>query len=299
MWRFVPRVLQISTVLALGALVIGVTPGNLVAEDGRGSQMPEREQAAQSAFQAKAPASGQNSLNDAGQLLRKAVAAFEQDRKPDAQRKFEALVGGYPTSPEADIARRYLGRIYSAPAAAEAAVQLVAAEQQPSVAEMPGGAGASPDILDMKTSERLTALMRAAVGDRVFFSQGSTDLGLQARNVLRGQAGWLKQQHAGVKALVIGHADEPLDDEGNTILSARRAEAVRARLIEEGVAPERVSVTALGRSERVADCSSVQCKAQNRRVVTTVLEGRAGTTGSADSRGYYQTPKEGDAPAGW
>lgn len=300
MWRFVPRIMQTRAVLLLGALIIGVSSGNSAAGDR--DQIRAEKQLTDVSLDDPFVTGGNGARNAphstiASQLLKQAIAAHDAGNAPEAQRQFEALLGGYPTSPEAATARRDLARLYAANVTEDASVQLVVAGQQSPVARMSVGTGNGAESHNWKTSERLSDLMRTAVGDRVFFAQGSTDLGLQARNVVRGQAGWLKQQHAGVRALVIGHADEPLDDEGNTILSARRAEAVRARLIEEGVAPERVSVTALGRSERVADCPSPQCKAQNRRVVTSVLE--PGSSGAANRQGYYQTPKEGEAPAGW
>lgn len=292
-----------SVLLFLSALILGPSSGSSVAADGVNNQMQTPKQVVHVPLDGTTSDSGENGARNgsdsaiASQLLRQAIAVYDAANAPKAQRKFEALLGRHSETPEAAIARRYLARLNAAPGNEEASVQLVAAGQQPSVAKMSGGTGDGADLRNWKTSERLSDLMRKAVGDRVFFAQGSTDLGLQARNVLRGQAGWLKQQHAGVRALVTGHADEPLDDQENTILSARRAEAVRARLIEEGVAPERVGVTALGRSERVADCPSPQCKAQNRRVVTSVME--VGSSGAAYRQGYYQTPGEGDAPASW
>lgn len=301
MWRSVPQIVPMNPMLLLCALIIGVSSGQSMAGDGVNSHtLAQEQQVAGGPLNGAILGAGENgrrNLDDAGQLLSKAIAAFEAGNAPKAQRTFEALVGSHPTSPEADIARRYLARLYAVPATEKASAQLVVAEQQQSLVKMPEDAGNSTDSANWKPSERLSELMRATVGDRVFFAQGSTDLGLLARNVLRRQAGWLKQQHAGVRALVVGHADEPLDDEENTILSARRAEAVRARLIEEGVAPDRVSVTALGRSERIADCPSPQCKAQNRRVVTKVMESAG--FGPADRQSYYRTPKEGDASAGW
>lgn len=303
MWRSVPRIVQIGVLLFLSALILGPGSGSSFAADGVNNQTRTPKQVANVALDGTTFVSAESGAPNAAdpdfasQLLKQAIAAYDTGNVPTAQGKFEALLSCHPTSPEATTARSYLAQRPAAPGNEEASVQLVVAGQQSPVARMTGGTGDGSDLRNWKTSERLSDLMRKAVGDRVFFAQGSTDLGLQARNVLRGQAGWLKQQHAGVRALVTGHADEPLDDEGNTILSARRAEAVRARLIEEGVAPERVSVTALGRSERVADCPSPQCKAQNRRVVTSVME--VGSSGTAYRQGYYQTPREGDAPASW
>src|SRR6185295_13919053 len=70
---------------------------------------------------------------------------------------------------------------------------------------------------------------QALVGDRVFFSEGSAELGARARKALAAQAAWLTR-HPGVRVTVEGHADDPGGDD--VTLSEHRAEAVRQRLIE-------------------------------------------------------------------
>lgn len=248
--------------------------------------------------------SSQNTAN-AQSLLHEGIAAFDAGRSGDAQMIFEQLVGRFPESAEAQSARRYLSQLYAGLGDSSAKVLRVTKGQHDdvetqAVAEAPAAAvpgnGAAED--DLVPSERLSELLRLSVGDRVFFSLGSSDLGTLARKVLRGQAGWLKQQDPSVKALIAGHADDPLDEDGNKILSARRAEAVRARLIEEGVAPDRVRVVALGRSEPVADCPSAQCAAQNRRAVTMVLERRIDQAPHGGSQSYY-APRDRAAPESW
>ncbi len=59
----------------------------------------------------------------------------------------------------------------------------------------------------------------------------------------------------------------------NMALSRQRADAVRQRLIELGVATDRIRVTAFGRNQTVADCTGSLCAAQNRRAVTVVRPG--------------------------
>jgi outer membrane protein OmpA-like peptidoglycan-associated protein len=105
------------------------------------------------------------------------------------------------------------------------------------------------------------------VGDRVFFSEGSAELGARARKALAAQAAWLTH-HPGVRVTVEGHADDPGGDD--VALSQHRAEAVRQRLVESGIAPERIRTVAYGRRHLIAACADPECGPQNRRAVTIV-----------------------------
>ena len=82
------------------------------------------------------------------------------------------------------------------------------------------------------------------------------------------------------EAAIEGHADEPGTEQENIVLSEQRAEAVRDRLIQEGVEPSRLAVVPLGRSIPVATCADTDCRAQNRRAVTLVF-----ATGTRDRLG--------------
>ncbi len=87
------------------------------------------------------------------------------------------------------------------------------------------------------------------------------------------------------EAAIEGHADEPGTEQENVVLSEQRAEAVRERLIQEGVEPSRIAVVPLGRSIPVATCADTDCRAQNRRAVTLVFAtGTRERLGLVDSR---------------
>jgi outer membrane protein OmpA-like peptidoglycan-associated protein len=111
--------------------------------------------------------------------------------------------------------------------------------------------------------------LRLEIGDRVFFGPGSAELGARAHQVLAGQAEWLKGRPELI-ATIEGHADDPGPAEDNLRLAAARAQAVRQRLIGEGVSPARITVQAAGNTDRVAVCGEPACAAQNRRAVTVV-----------------------------
>ena len=112
---------------------------------------------------------------------------------------------------------------------------------------------------------------RSNVGDRVFFGEASTELGSHSRVVLAAQARWLAR-YPDLNIVIEAHADDPGSRDVNQSLAARRAEAVRARLVEEGVAAQRLRIVAIGREKPVADCADAGCAAQNRRVVMQLVE---------------------------
>ena len=107
------------------------------------------------------------------------------------------------------------------------------------------------------------------VGDRIFFVAGSAELGSRAPAGLGAQAAWMRKQSQ-VDAVIEGHADDPGSADENRAVALARAEAVRQRLIEEGIAPDRLRISVLGRGRRIADCEGTECATHNRRAVTVV-----------------------------
>jgi len=83
-----------------------------------------------------------------------------------------------------------------------------------------------------------------------------------------------------------GHTDYIASNQYNMGLSKRRAEAVKAKLIELGLDPSRiVAIVPKGEEEPVADNSTTEGRAKNRRVeFKLVKRGSKGETNSEDSR---------------
>jgi peptidoglycan-associated lipoprotein len=113
------------------------------------------------------------------------------------------------------------------------------------------------------------AEFQSTVGDRVFFGEASAELGTRGRLALEAQAEWLLR-YPHLTIVVEGHADDAGSPAHNLSLSQQRAEAVRRRLIQMGVAPERIRAAAFGRERLIADCAAAACAAQNRRAITIV-----------------------------
>ncbi len=107
------------------------------------------------------------------------------------------------------------------------------------------------------------------VGDRVFFESDSTELTMQARGTLDRQAQWL-QRYNRYSFTIEGHADERGTREYNFGLGARRADAVRAYLMQRGIDPARMRTISYGKERPVAVCNDISCWSQNRRAVTVL-----------------------------
>ncbi|WDF24756.1 OmpA family protein [Fusobacterium nucleatum] len=85
---------------------------------------------------------------------------------------------------------------------------------------------------------------------------------------------------------IVGHTDYIASNEYNMGLSKRRAEAVKAKLIELGLDPSRiVAIVPRGEEEPVADNSTTEGRAKNRRVeFKLVKRGSKGEANPEESR---------------
>ena len=84
---------------------------------------------------------------------------------------------------------------------------------------------------------------------------------------------------------IVGHTDYIASNEYNMGLSKRRAEAVKAKLIELGLDPSRIVETvARGEEEPVADNGTTEGRAKNRRVEFKLVKRGAKEVNSEESR---------------
>ncbi|MFI5311137.1 MAG: OmpA family protein [Gemmatimonadales bacterium] len=75
------------------------------------------------------------------------------------------------------------------------------------------------------------------------------------------------KEHPDLRVEVQGHTDAKGSDEYNQKLSERRADAVMARLVSQGIATSRITTRGYGKSQPVADNRTEAGRALNRRVV--------------------------------
>ncbi len=107
------------------------------------------------------------------------------------------------------------------------------------------------------------------VGRRTYFTEKSAELDETAKRTLDAQARWL-QSHPRWFVKLQGHGDEPGDEEANRAISQRRAEAAMHYLVSKGVPQDRLWAKGYGRERLVRNCADIECKAQNRRVVSNL-----------------------------
>ena len=112
----------------------------------------------------------------------------------------------------------------------------------------------------------------------VLFASAKYDLLPTAQVNLSQVADALTKSEPDDKIMVAGYTDSQGGQAYNMELSQHRAEAVRSFLVSHGVAPDRVTAQGFGPSQPVADNSSPEGRADNRRVEIVVQH--AGTPSS-------------------
>jgi outer membrane protein OmpA-like peptidoglycan-associated protein len=109
--------------------------------------------------------------------------------------------------------------------------------------------------------------------DKVQFPFAKSELSDEAKALIDDEIGPLVQANAGVWFEIEGHTDSTGDEAYNMMLGEERAMAVRDYLAKaHGIALSRLEVISYGEEEPVADNSTREGRAQNRRVVIRVLE---------------------------
>lgn len=185
------------------------------------------------------------------------------------------LVAKYPTTKAATLARRRLSELGVGSARKADVMSTGAVPPAAPARGKPAATNVGRGPLweqELRRNSSIQARLRMDAGDRVFFSAGSAELGSRAMSAIAAQAHWLNRWRE-FEAAIEGHADESESDQEDVKLSRERAEAVRRRLVLEGVAPGRLSIVAQGHTVPVAVCKAPECRAQNRRVVTLVFVG--------------------------
>jgi len=118
----------------------------------------------------------------------------------------------------------------------------------------------------------LTPLMKEAevVLRNVFFASGSADLVSNSEPELREVATWLNA-NARVRIEVGGHTDDVGSAADNLALSAQRAEAVMAFLLESGAGKDQLTAVGYGQSRPAVEAETEEARRQNRRTSLRVV----------------------------
>ena len=203
-------------------------------------------------------------------LLSEAREELEFGELRSARRRLEVIVTRFATTSVGARARRLLEQL--------AVIDGVPMPPMPKgVASIETPLGAGPGAGQMAARAPGSGLLEtdfsASGGDRVFFADGSDDVGGRGRRVLREKAAWL-QRYPQVFVRIEGYADDAGSDEMNSAVALRRAEAVRDELVQAGLAPTRMHIAVFGRETPLSTCTAPECAAQNRRAVLVLTDAR-------------------------
>ena len=130
-------------------------------------------------------------------------------------------------------------------------------------------------LLMQKTKMRQTkAGLVVSLSEAGFFAPGEAVINTDAESVINTLADTLQITNAQIR--IEGHTDStPISNAkypSNWELSTARASSVLARLIERGIEPGRLSAAGYGGFQPVADNSTLEGRAQNRRVDVVILD---------------------------
>ena len=136
------------------------------------------------------------------------------------------------------------------------------------------GALESKDV----TISQLQGKLTVNILDRIMFDSGEADLKPGGSTVLRKVADFLTQ-HPTLKVHVIGHTDNvPIRASARSrfasnweLSTARAAAAVRYLTEVAGVDPRRLGIVGYGEFRPIADNTTAEGRAQNRRIAITIL----------------------------
>ncbi len=113
-----------------------------------------------------------------------------------------------------------------------------------------------------RSEERLRAALEATP---IRFAVNSSEIDPASDEILA-QAAAAITAAPGIAVEIVGHTDDSGSAELNQTLSAARAEAVLNRLVELGVAADRLTSRGAGEDEPIADNTTEEGKAANRRI---------------------------------
>jgi OOP family OmpA-OmpF porin len=160
---------------------------------------------------------------------------------------------------ETDVDTFWLGVSYSfgnaaTAAAAAAAVTQAPVEEQPTVVEA---------VILTKTFEQ--------VQGQETFAFNSTELEDSRKSDFDPLIA-LMQEHPESTVTIVGYTDSSGPEQVNQRISEERAEAIASYLESQGIDRSRMSVSGMGEANPIADNSTPEGRAQNRRVEITVPE---------------------------
>lgn len=228
---------------------------------------------------------------------------IEQDREQAQQAKMDAQQAALQAQQVAD--RQALARAQADAAAARAQAQAAQAQAQAAAAQQTAQqASQQTEQMREKLKEQLNQVLATRETARglivnmsdVLFDTGQYTLKPGAREKLAKVSGILLA-YPNLQLQVEGYTDNVGSDDFNQKLSEQRADAVRDYLASQGVAQPNISAAGYGKSDPVADNSTSQGRAENRRVQLVVSGNSIGVQESAPAGQTSQQGSPASQPA--
>ena len=135
------------------------------------------------------------------------------------------------------------------------------------------GLDAGSDALSaLKEGFTAADLVKALDLMNIRFKTGSADISPASLDLVKKAAEYMKKAPAGTKIEVAGHTDNVGNAASNLKLSDARANAVMAKLAENGVDAGMLTAKGYGDTKPVADNATDEGRAKNRRIEYTVVQ---------------------------
>jgi outer membrane protein OmpA-like peptidoglycan-associated protein len=132
---------------------------------------------------------------------------------------------------------------------------------------------AKQDAADAMKVARGKLIYEVTLSNDVSFAFGTFNIADEAKTMIDDLAQKIKADNRGLWIEIEGHTDATGEEAYNETLGLMRAETVRDYLYEtHGIPLHRIAVYSFGESQPIADNSTRDGRARNRRVVIKVLE---------------------------
>jgi len=141
--------------------------------------------------------------------------------------------------------------------------------ESPAVIEAP--APPSPPIPVEKKPKVYIEKEKIVITDTIYFGSGKANI-LPVSFPILDEVARVLMENPKIKIRIEGHTDSMGNDETNMRLSQSRAESVMKYLIRKGISAERMEAKGYGETMPVADNSTPEGRAKNRRVEFVIVE---------------------------